>query len=174
MPRHCPSACESHSQLYYLDFPYSPFVGIVLPMDGVYSAGDVVRATGLTPRQIDYLVSQGALTPTVASGKGKGARRYYAPGDVVALRVAAYLRKVGARTQTVEMVISFILKHPRLQSGQDLGHCCLVIDNNSVSFVTESSLATSLTRRRGPMLQVVRLANFAAGTLDRGTGAVAS
>jgi DNA-binding transcriptional MerR regulator len=134
-------------------------------MHGILSSQDVVRATGLTPRQIDYLVWQGALTPTVASGKGKGARRYYAPGDVLALRVTAHLRQAGVRTQTIEKVINFMLRHPRLQSGRELGDCCLVIDNTNVAFVAEGALATSLARRKGPMLQVIRLANFADGTV---------
>jgi uncharacterized protein (DUF433 family) len=58
-----------------------------------FTADRVRRLTGLTARQIQYWDEQGFIRPSLTKRKGRGRRRLYSFGDLVALKVAAELRK---------------------------------------------------------------------------------
>lgn len=58
-----------------------------------FTADRVRRLTGLTPRQIQYWDERGFIRPSLTKRKGRGRRRLYSFRDLVALKVAAELRK---------------------------------------------------------------------------------
>jgi DNA-binding transcriptional MerR regulator len=68
-----------------------------------------VRAlTGLSPRQLQYWDEQKFLSPSLRRRAGKGRRRLYDFRDLVSLRVAADLRRVGVSLQLIRAAVSHL------------------------------------------------------------------
>jgi uncharacterized protein (DUF433 family)/DNA-binding transcriptional MerR regulator len=76
---------------------YNHAVTAPAPEDGVelsaFTAERVRRLTNLTARQIQYWDEQHFISPSLTRRKGRGRRRLYSFRDLVALKVAAELRK---------------------------------------------------------------------------------
>ncbi len=76
---------------------YNGAVATLAPEDGVelsaFTAERVRRLTNLTARQIQYWDEQRFISPSLTRRKGRGRRRLYSFRDLVALKVAAELRK---------------------------------------------------------------------------------
>ncbi len=68
-----------------------------------FGAHRVRELTGLSFRQLQYWDERGFVRPTLSSGRRR-ARRLYAFRDVVALRVAAQLRRQGVSLQLIRKV----------------------------------------------------------------------
>jgi DNA-binding transcriptional MerR regulator len=68
-----------------------------------------VRAlTGLSPRQLQYWDEQKFLSPSLRRQAGKGRRRLYDFRDLVSLRVAADLRRVGVSLQLIRTAVAHL------------------------------------------------------------------
>ncbi|MBV8527697.1 MAG: DUF433 domain-containing protein [Candidatus Dormibacteraeota bacterium] len=70
----------------------------------------VGRLTGLSKRQLQYWDEQRFLRPTLSAGRGRGHPRLYAFRDLVALRVAADLRRQGISLQLIRKVDRYLRK----------------------------------------------------------------
>ena len=57
-----------------------------------FTAREVQRLTGLTPKKIQYWDETSFISPSVASRKGRGSPRLYSFRDLIQLKVAAQLR----------------------------------------------------------------------------------
>ncbi|MGA8014547.1 MAG: MerR family transcriptional regulator, partial [Candidatus Dormiibacterota bacterium] len=64
----------------------------------------VRRLTGLSKRQLQYWDERRFLRPSLSAGRGRGHPRLYSFRDLVALRVAAELRRQGISLQEVRTV----------------------------------------------------------------------
>lgn len=74
-----------------------------------YRSPEVLLATGMTYRQLDYAVTQGWVTPSVAEAQGSGSTRLFSDHDVYLLRVVAALRSLGIRADGIERVVAYIV-----------------------------------------------------------------
>ncbi|PZR67188.1 MAG: hypothetical protein DLM66_11855 [Candidatus Dormiibacter spiritus] len=68
----------------------------------------VQALTGLTRRRLQYWDERGFLQPTLARGGGRGRVRLYDFRDVVALRVAAELRRGGVSLQEIRKAVDHL------------------------------------------------------------------
>ena len=64
----------------------------------------VRRLTGLSKRQLQYWDERRFLRPSLSAGRGRGHPRLYSFRDLVALRVAAELRRQGISLQEIRKV----------------------------------------------------------------------
>ncbi len=84
-----------------------------------FGAHRVRELTGLSFRQLQYWDERGFVRPTLSSGRRR-ARRLYAFRDVVALRVAAQLRRQGVSLQLIRKVHDHLrqLDYEKLRAGR--------------------------------------------------------
>jgi DNA-binding transcriptional MerR regulator len=73
-----------------------------------FPAEKVQALTGLTRRRLQYWDEKGFLQPSVARGGGRGRARLYDFRDVVALRVAADLRRRGVSLQEIRRAVQHL------------------------------------------------------------------
>lgn len=64
------------------------------PVVVAFTAREVERLAGLTPKRLQYWDETGFITPSVAAKQGRGWPRLYSFQDLVQLRVAANLRSL--------------------------------------------------------------------------------
>jgi DNA-binding transcriptional MerR regulator len=83
----------------------------------IFTAGDVVKLTGITYPVLDYWVRTDFIVPTKQNGTGKGSDRLFSFGDVVAIKTALRLRRLGASLQGLREAVRHIQKqHKGLRS----------------------------------------------------------
>jgi len=68
--------------------------------DGIYSAMEIVRLTGVSYRQLDYWDRSGLLSPTKVAAGSRWRRRYSA-SDLQALRLIKALLDMGIRLERI-------------------------------------------------------------------------
>lgn len=73
-----------------------------------FTSTQVVRATGLTLRIVNYWASSGFLVPSVANPSGRGNRRRFSIPDVYAYAVLGELRNRGVSLQSLRIVQGFL------------------------------------------------------------------
>lgn len=100
-----------------------------------FTAGEVVRVSGVPYQRLDYWARSGFAPPSLRRASGKGSDRRYSFKDLVALRVADELRKQGVSLQKLRRVVRFL----RGYEGDDahLGSGRLVVSGDDV-FIYES------------------------------------
>ena len=76
-----------------------------------FSVPQAVRISGLSYNVLDYWSRSGLLVPSISpDGKGTGYNRFYTFADLVALLVAAKLRKNGITTMALRRIIARLPK----------------------------------------------------------------
>jgi DNA-binding transcriptional MerR regulator len=78
-----------------------------------FRAPEVTLLTGLTYRQIDHYARQDIIAPSVEAAHGSGSARLWSESDVVALRVAERLRRVGVPLDRVKVATAYVSQHGR-------------------------------------------------------------
>ncbi len=81
-----------------------------------FTAGQAARLCGVKYRTVDYWSRSGFLEASISEAYGKGTRRVYSFADVVSLRVARELRRLGVSLQGLRLV------QARLRTYRHLEH----------------------------------------------------
>jgi len=66
-----------------------------------YTSTEVVRATGVSYRQLDYWCSSGLIVPSVRKGYGSGSPRLFSEDDLATVRLIKVLLKVGISLRAI-------------------------------------------------------------------------
>jgi uncharacterized protein (DUF433 family) len=75
-----------------------------------FTADRVHALTGLSLRQLQYWDEQSFISPGLTARKGRGRKRLYTFRDLVSLRVAGELRRVGISLQQIRKVHAHLRK----------------------------------------------------------------
>jgi len=75
-----------------------------------FTADTVSSLTGVSLRQLQYWDEQRFIAPALTARKGRGRKRLYSFRDLVSLRVAGQLRKLGISLQQIRKVHSHLKK----------------------------------------------------------------
>lgn len=102
--------------------------GMGLPVGGAYGQREVLRYTGLSPRQLDTWVTDRVLVPSICDAKGSGKRRLFSFRDIVALRTLKRLIDTGVSLQKVRCAVQTL----RRLGEEDLSSTVLVSDGETV------------------------------------------
>jgi len=81
-------------------------------MDQEFTSAQVVRLTGITPRQLQWWDEQGIVVP-----RREGRRRLYSADDITEIAVICALRRKGFPLQRVRRIMKFLQK----ELGRRLG-----------------------------------------------------
>src|SRR4051794_13352699 len=82
-----------------------------------FTASQVMKLTGITYPVLDYWVRTKFIIPAQQTGAGKGSDRFFSFPDLVAIRAALRLRKMGVSVQTLKRVVQLIQKKKGFDSG---------------------------------------------------------
>ena len=74
-------------------------------MDQQFTSAQVVRLTGITPRQLQWWDERGIVVP-----KREGRRRLYTADDITEIAVICALRRKGFPLQKVRRIMKFLQK----------------------------------------------------------------
>ena len=77
-------------------------------MRNLYTTKRVCKLTGITGRQLRYLVIQGVIKPAMNEGKGYGTRRAYDFDNLVQIEVAKQLRRYSIKPQVIAEAVEQI------------------------------------------------------------------
>ncbi|MEM3485449.1 MAG: MerR family transcriptional regulator [Candidatus Methanomethyliaceae archaeon] len=126
---------------------------------GVYQAGEVCRATGLTHRQLDYWDCTGLFRPSTARPKGRGNVRLYSYLDVVELRVMKQLLDAGLSTRRLRGCLAYLKEHLRVDKLSGLS---LVAAGNELYLLTDDPTTAIDLAKKGQVAWIVDVENAAA------------
>ena len=116
-----------------------------------FTAGQVVKLSGVPYAKLDYWVRSGFLCPSVEQASGKGTDRTFSFRDVVALRVAQRLRDAGVSLQSLREAVERITHLKSLGSTSEaLASTYLVSDGRTVYAKTGDELI-ALVRKPGQL-----------------------
>jgi len=122
-------------------------------MPQTFTSGDVVRLTGITPRQLQWWDERGIVVPV-----REGHRRLYSMNDLVEVSVICDLRRRGFSLQGVRKVVRFLQREFKKRlaetvSGRSEYH--LLTDGSSLYLETSASqIVDILKNSQQPMLAV--------------------
>lgn len=98
-----------------------------------FSSRVVLALTGITYRQLDYWARTGLVRSSVRQAAGRGSRRVYSFGDLVAFRVVAQLFGAGASLQAVRRAVQYLKRH----TERPLSTLALITDDKRILALTE-------------------------------------
>lgn len=115
-----------------------------------FTAGEVVRLTGIAYPNLDYWARSAFLVPSLDTAGGHGSTRLYSFRDVVAGRVAHELREGGISLQRLRKVVTYLQE----QVGLDhpLAEARLVVRGDDVTIVHDAATLMSVLQRPGQLL----------------------
>ena len=122
-------------------------------MPQTFTSGDVVRLTGITPRQLQWWDERGIVVPV-----REGHRRLYSMNDLVEVSVICDLRRRGFSLQGVRKVVRFLQREFKKRlaetvSGRSEYH--LLTDGSSLYLETSATqIVDILKNSQQPMLAV--------------------
>jgi len=94
------------------------------------------EVTGVTPTQLSYWAKTGLVTPSVASGRGRGSARLYSFRDLVQIGVVAKLLGAGISLQRVRKAVAYVRRHfPDL--SHPLAELTLLTDGETIFHLTD-------------------------------------
>ena len=112
----------------------------------------LLRLTGVAPTTLNYWVSREFCAPSLDTGSGRRATRYWTVHDVLVIRAIKRLRDLGCSLQNLAKVRDLL-------SGltqKTLGTSVLVYDGSDLMLLDEGSVV-SLLRTRGQAVFVEAL-----------------
>jgi DNA-binding transcriptional MerR regulator len=107
------------------------FFGDSLPELGEgcgYGTAIVMKATGLTRRQLDHWDSAGIFSPSLQPAKGSGSRRLYSFKDILVLQVFQRLKDTGVSLQKIKKAAKNLLD----RGIEDLSSITLCSDGTNI------------------------------------------
>jgi DNA-binding transcriptional MerR regulator len=122
-------------------------------MQQQFTSRDVVKLTGITPRQLQWWDERGIVVPT-----RQGHRRLYSFEDLSEVAVICQLRRKGFSLQRVRKVIRFLQKEFSKRLAQTVTGASdyhLLSDGNSLYLETSpQQIVDILKNSRQPMLAI--------------------
>jgi DNA-binding transcriptional MerR regulator len=115
-------------------------------MEG-FTAVQAARLTGVPYARLDYWARTGFLRPTIAQSRGRGHARLYSFRDLVALKTAMELRKLGVSLQALRRVVRYLRKLKGLE--HPLAQARLVVVGNDVALVEDEQQLVSMLKAPG-------------------------
>jgi DNA-binding transcriptional MerR regulator len=94
-----------------------------------YTAGEASRASGVPYRTLDSWAKSGFVEPSILEARGSGSLRLYSFHDLVALRVARFMRESGISLLALRRVIAYLRAR---DPGASLANTFLVTDGSDV------------------------------------------
>lgn len=73
-----------------------------------YRAPQVIKAVGITYRQLDYWTTTGLVSSSVRGADGSGTQRLYSFSDIVELKVVKNLLDTGVSLQRIRAAIEYV------------------------------------------------------------------
>lgn len=119
-----------------------------------FRTSEVVKLTGLTPRQLDHWDRTGLFRPSLAHAEGRGSARFYSFLDVVQLRVVKKLLDAGLSTKKLRKCLTFLRENLRRDSFSDLS---LVTNGKDIFMVTENHLLALDLLKSGQVVWAVNV-----------------
>jgi DNA-binding transcriptional MerR regulator len=119
-----------------------------------FGVAAVLRLTGVSYRNLDYWATTGLVRASIRSAGGKGSRRVYSFGDLVALRVVKQLRMAGIPLQAIRRAVEYLQAH----ADAPLSRLALVADGKRI--LASAGDATSMVdaTRNGQVVITVDVA----------------
>lgn len=107
----------------------------------------VMRLTGVPYSTLNLWAKNGLVRPSIATAEGSGTERIYSFADLVALKVAFELRKVGVTTRSLKKVVEFL----RTNEGFEipLAEARLIVSGRDVIVVKNKSELISALHNPG-------------------------
>lgn len=103
-----------------------------------FSTGQAAEITGTTTRMLGHWDRTGLVRPSGKRAHGKGSRRKYTFGDIVAIQTVRRLRSGGCPLQKIRAAVGYIRKHHSQPSDSHLlKGLTLVTDGSKVLVVTD-------------------------------------
>jgi DNA-binding transcriptional MerR regulator len=122
-------------------------------MDMQLTSAEVVRLTGITPRQLQWWDERGIVVPA-----REGRRRLYSADDVTEIAVLCALRKKGFPLQRVRRIMKFLQKEfsGRLAQAVSTGSEYHLLTDGKRIYVenSQSQVIDILKNSRQPLLGV--------------------
>lgn len=122
-------------------------------MDQQFTSAQVVRLTGITPRQLQWWDEQGIVVPA-----REGRRRLYSADDVTEIAVICALRRKGFPLQRVRRIMKFLQKELGRRLGEAVSNGSeyhLLTDGNRVYLEnSQREVIDILKNSRQPLLGV--------------------
>lgn len=122
-------------------------------MPQTFTSGDVVRLTGITPRQLQWWDERGIVVPV-----REGHRRLYSMDDLVEVSVICDLRRRGFSLQGVRKVVRFLQREFKKRLAETIGGRSdyhLLTDGSSLYLETSAAqIVDILKNSQQPMLTV--------------------
>jgi MerR-like DNA binding protein len=103
---------------------------------GPYSAAAAAKYAGLSKEMVDYLCRQELVVPGCACKRGRGSRRHYSFGEVVALRVVARLCEGGVSVLRLKESLCRLREYHPAITLQSLPASHIVADGRHLYLVT--------------------------------------
>lgn len=100
-----------------------------------FSAGEVLKLSGLTYRQLDYWASSDFITPSIIEKVGLRTKRIYTFTDILAIRAAMRLLDAGIPLQGIRKAVNRL--QLELTSKKEVLHSLVWLTDGENLFVLE-------------------------------------
>jgi DNA-binding transcriptional MerR regulator len=122
-------------------------------MDQQFTSAQVVRLTGITPRQLQWWDERGIVVP-----RREGRRRLYSADDITEIAVICALRRKGFPLQKVRRIMKFLQKELGRRLAEAVSNGCeyhLLTDGKRVYLEnSQREVIDILKNSRQPLLSV--------------------
>ncbi len=113
-----------------------------------FNARQASSLTSITPKQVIYWDKSGLVKPSVSPAAGRGSRRLYSYGDLLALKAVKSLRDQGVSLQKIRRFVLYLRRHlPDV--SQPLVFCTLISDGQTVFLIEDEQTLIDTVRMQG-------------------------
>lgn len=119
-----------------------------------FGVAAVLHLTGISYRNLDYWARTGLVRSSIRQASGKGTRRVYAFGDLVALRLVRRLREAGVPLQAIRQAVRYLKSH----SDEPLRALALIADGRRILALAEDPRALIDATAQGQVVIAIDVA----------------
>jgi hypothetical protein len=123
----------------------------------MYQAGNAIKVTGLSYRQLDNIVRNRLLRPSHAAAQGRGSVRSFNERDLVALRLTKDILGAGHRLGPFMHIVRFVQRGRGMPPLAQLEGKVLVSNGREVHVVDGSKMNLARTLEARAVIYVVDL-----------------
>ena len=113
-----------------------------------FNAKQAEALAGITPKQINHWDGKGLVKPSISPAAGRGSRRLYSYGDLLALRTVKSLRDHGVSLQKIRKCVLFLRKKLPDMS-RPLVLCSLITDGQTVFLIEDEETLIDTVKMQG-------------------------
>lgn len=134
-----------------------------------FGARAVLQLTGVSYRQLDHWARTGLVGSSIRQAAGRGSRRVYSFGDLVALRVVGQLRDAGVSVQTIRRAVRWLRSH----ADRPLSTLALAAHGKQVFALTDDPAKLIEATGEGQVVLAISVAKVARH-LERGVSEISA